>query len=54
MMRLPAAALGPSARVNAVAPALTETPWTQDDPFFRHRGPGARVHPAAPRRPTRC
>ncbi|MER7406695.1 SDR family oxidoreductase [Streptomyces sp. NPDC000070] len=35
MTRLLAVALGPSVRVNAVAPALTETPWTQDDPFFR-------------------
>jgi ketoreductase RED2 len=35
MARLLARALGPSIRVNSVAPALTETPWTQDDPFFR-------------------
>lgn len=35
MTRLLAAALGPSIRVNSVAPALTETPWTKDDPFFQ-------------------
>ncbi|GAA2430275.1 SDR family oxidoreductase [Streptomyces macrosporus] len=34
MTRLLAAALGPEVRVNSVAPALTETPWTRDDPFF--------------------
>lgn len=31
-----AKALGPAIRVNAVAPALTETPWTKDDPFFQN------------------
>ncbi|MFV2022909.1 SDR family NAD(P)-dependent oxidoreductase [Micromonospora sp. LOL_023] len=35
MTRLLAKALGPDVRVNAVAPALTETPWTRDDPFFQ-------------------
>ncbi|MEN8650846.1 SDR family oxidoreductase [Streptomyces sp. 21So2-11] len=35
MTRLLANALGPDIRVNSVAPALTETPWTRDDPFFR-------------------
>lgn len=35
MTRLLAAALGPGIRVNSVAPALTETPWTQDSPFFQ-------------------
>ncbi|HEX6970569.1 MAG TPA: glucose 1-dehydrogenase [Micromonosporaceae bacterium] len=35
MTRLLAKALGPQIRVNAVAPALTETPWTRDDPFFQ-------------------
>ncbi|TDC42873.1 SDR family oxidoreductase [Micromonospora sp. KC213] len=35
MTRLLAKALGPEIRVNAVAPALTETPWTRDDPFFQ-------------------
>ncbi|MFE1781388.1 SDR family NAD(P)-dependent oxidoreductase [Streptomyces sp. NPDC059506] len=34
MTRLLAAALGPDVRVNAVAPALTRTPWTEGDPFF--------------------
>ena len=31
-----AKALGPDIRVNAVAPALTETPWTRDDAFFQN------------------
>lgn len=35
MSRLLAAALGPDIRVNAVAPALTETSWTRDEPFFQ-------------------
>ncbi|MEO3930646.1 SDR family oxidoreductase [Micromonosporaceae bacterium B7E4] len=35
LTRLLAKALGPEIRVNAVAPALTETPWTRDDPFFQ-------------------
>ncbi|MCH0540292.1 SDR family oxidoreductase [Streptomyces sp. MUM 203J] len=35
MTRLLAAALGPHIRVNSVAPALTETPWTRDNPFFQ-------------------
>ncbi|MFI2242257.1 SDR family NAD(P)-dependent oxidoreductase [Streptomyces chrestomyceticus] len=35
LTRLLAAAVGPGIRVNSVAPALTETAWTADDPFFR-------------------
>ncbi|WP_461025631.1 SDR family NAD(P)-dependent oxidoreductase [Streptomyces sparsus] len=35
MTRLLASALGPNIRVNSVAPALTETPWTRDNPFFQ-------------------
>ncbi|MEU4175834.1 SDR family oxidoreductase [Streptomyces sp. NPDC026589] len=35
MTQLLAATLGPRVRVNAVAPALTETAWTRDDPFFQ-------------------
>ncbi|MEU6057092.1 SDR family oxidoreductase [Streptomyces sp. NPDC047097] len=34
MTRLLANALGPGIRVNAVAPALTETPWTRGNEFF--------------------
>lgn len=36
MTVLLAKALGPGIRFNAVAPALTETAWTRDDPFFQN------------------
>jgi NAD(P)-dependent dehydrogenase (short-subunit alcohol dehydrogenase family) len=43
--RLLAAALGPHVRVNAVAPGLVDTPWTQDWDVVREH-----VHAQAPMR----